>query len=152
MDRQPRNIDRERLVSRALLMYSYVFVGLFGEALCCMGAYLWVYSYHDVPHQVRSIYCLQILESAVCLLLSCTLTNMCRNGTRLHRHALRAFVAATLANRSSGGPLRMALVPAHLHCLWHASGGLLARTKMQAVWCHTLLFPIAHWTCSSSAA
>ena len=50
MSRPPRNIDRERLVSRALLLYSYFFIGLFGEALCCMGAYLWVYSYHNVPH------------------------------------------------------------------------------------------------------
>lgn len=47
MARPPRDISVERLVSFPLLTYSYVVVGL-AESLCCMGAYLWVFTHRGV--------------------------------------------------------------------------------------------------------
>lgn len=47
MARPPRDISVERLVSLPLLTYSYIIVGL-AESLCCMGAYLWVFSHRGV--------------------------------------------------------------------------------------------------------
>ena len=49
MDRPPRDISTERLVSLPLLVYSYIIMGL-AEALCCMGAYLWVFTHNNVSH------------------------------------------------------------------------------------------------------
>lgn len=48
MSRPPRNIATERLVSLPLLLYAYIIMGL-AESICCFGAYLWVFSEHDVP-------------------------------------------------------------------------------------------------------
>lgn len=48
MDRPPRNIAVERLVSFPLLTYSYVIMGV-AEMIICMGAYLWVFSHYGVP-------------------------------------------------------------------------------------------------------
>lgn len=50
MNRPPRDIATERLVSLPLLAYAYIWIGLFGEAMVCMGAYLWVFTHHGVPH------------------------------------------------------------------------------------------------------
>lgn len=47
MARPPRDISVERLVSIPLLTYSYIIVGL-AESLCCMGAYLWVFTHRGV--------------------------------------------------------------------------------------------------------
>jgi hypothetical protein len=49
MERPPRNIATERLVSFPLLFYDYVTVGLIGEALVCTGAYLWTFTHNSVP-------------------------------------------------------------------------------------------------------
>ena len=49
MDRPPRNIATDRLVSLPLLIYSYIIMGL-AESLCCLGAYLWVFTIRGVDH------------------------------------------------------------------------------------------------------
>ena len=45
----PRNIATDRLVSLPLLIYSYIIMGL-AESLCCLGAYLWVFTIRGVDH------------------------------------------------------------------------------------------------------
>lgn len=47
MNRPPRDIATERLVSLPLLVYSYITMGL-AESLVCMGAYLWVFTTHGI--------------------------------------------------------------------------------------------------------
>ena len=48
MNRPPRNIAKERLVSLPLLVYAYVIIGL-AESIVCIGAYLWTFTLNDVP-------------------------------------------------------------------------------------------------------
>jgi hypothetical protein len=47
MQRPPRDISVERLVSTPLLIYSYIVMG-FAESLICCGAYLWVFTHNGV--------------------------------------------------------------------------------------------------------
>jgi Cation transporting ATPase, C-terminus len=49
MDRPPRNIATDRLVSLPLLVYAYLIMGV-TESLCCLGAYLWVFTVRGVDH------------------------------------------------------------------------------------------------------
>ena len=48
MKRKPRNIKKDRLVSRQLLVYAYLIVGVI-EMIGCILAYLWVFYSHDIP-------------------------------------------------------------------------------------------------------
>lgn len=47
MNRPPRDISKERLVSLPLLVYAYIVMGL-AESLVCMGAYLWTFTHNGV--------------------------------------------------------------------------------------------------------
>jgi hypothetical protein len=47
MQRPPRNISKDRLVSLPLLLYAYFLMGI-AEAAACLIAYLWVFLYNDV--------------------------------------------------------------------------------------------------------
>jgi hypothetical protein len=53
MDRPPRDLATERLVSVPLLVYSYISMGI-PQSLCCMGAYLWVFTKHGI--KVKDIF------------------------------------------------------------------------------------------------
>jgi hypothetical protein len=47
MNRPPRDITVERLVSMPLLIHAYITMGL-AESVICLGAYLWVFTKNDV--------------------------------------------------------------------------------------------------------
>jgi Cation transporting ATPase, C-terminus len=49
MDRPPRDIATERLVSLPLLLYAYLIAGI-PESLCCFGAYLWTFHHYGIAY------------------------------------------------------------------------------------------------------
>ena len=49
MERPPRNIATDRLVSMPLLIYAYLIMGL-AESLVCFGAYMWTFHVRGVPY------------------------------------------------------------------------------------------------------
>jgi hypothetical protein len=48
MERPPRNIEVDRLVSLPLLLYAYAIMGM-AEGAACVASYLWTYSQNNVP-------------------------------------------------------------------------------------------------------
>ena len=48
MERPPRDIKTQRLVSFALISYAYLIIGS-AESIVCIGAYLWTFKKNGVP-------------------------------------------------------------------------------------------------------